>query len=624
MDGSENLIAARAIQVDGFHDVDFADSRPDAWISAAQVIAVLGQHPERRPQALPGRHLDAGFYAAVLEGETVTRVDPRGGPAESIVRERHRLQLQLLDAPVAEGLDVGLEGRAELSELSDGRYDGTVGFWYKKRDAGFSNARLDSGREIEDYGVEGRVRVSDKLDISARATVIESEADTTLVATPAHTRESAASVQADYRYSERVTLSAELRYVEMKDFITPSLSTKELLGAVKADVAVRPGFNIYGIVQGTLDREGTTPRNNLYTLGTRYRVSKKLNVTAEYSDGDRGNAAQVGLDYNLSDTHTLYGTYTLSTDRTTGTRGVATVGQRKQMSDQLSVFTEHQYTHEDRQNGVGQTYGLDYKYDEYTAVNLSLQSANLNTFAGGLTDRDAISASITYLKEKVSAYSKLEYRRDKGDTVNQEQWLTTNRVSYRANPAWAFQGKLNYSETKDRDGGFEDAKFVEFGVGFAYRPIENDRLNILGRYSYLYDLYPLSQSAEPDQKAHILSLEAIYDLSRKWELGGKLAYRESSIRTDRVTGAWVDNDATLAAVRLRYHIVKNWDGMVEYHWLDSDASATTKSGGLLALYRHIGDNLKVGVGYNFTDFDDDLGNTDFDSKGWFINLIGKY
>ena len=86
----------------------------------------------------------------------------------------------------------------------------------------------------------------------------------------------------------------------------------------------------------------------------------------------------------------------------------------------------------------------------------------------------------------------------------------------------------------------------------------------------------------------------------------------------------VDNDATLAAVRLRYHIVKNWDGMVEYHWLDSDASATTRSGGLLAAYRHIGDNLKVGVGYNFTDFDDDLGNTDFDAKGWFINVIGKY
>ena len=51
-------------------------------------------------------------------------------------------------------------------------------------------------------------------------------------------------------------------------------------------------------------------------------------------------------------------------------------------------------------------------------------------------------------------------------------------------------------------------------------------------------------------------------------------------------------------------------------WMSNNAT--------LAAYRHIGDNMKVGVGYNVTDFDDDLGSTDFDFKGWFINLIGKY
>jgi hypothetical protein len=415
-----------------------------------------------------------------------------------------------------------------------------------------------------------------------------------------------------------------VRYVEMKYFDDPSLSTKELLGAVKVDYEIRPGFNVYGIVQATIDRDDGTPRNNLYTIGTRYRVSKKLNITAEYSDGDLGNAAQVGVDYDVDDTHTLYGTYTLSTDRYYGTRGITTVGQRKTMSDQLSVFTEYQFTNEETQYGLGQTYGIDYTFDEYTTATFSLQSADLTTFAGGLTDRDAASVSVTYLKDKVSLFSKLEYRRDKGDTVNTTQWLTTNRGTYKVSPEWTLQGKLNYAETVDENSGFEDAKFVEFGVGFAYRPVENDRLNILGRYTYLYDLYPLSQSNEPDQQSHVLSLEALYDLSRKWEIGGKLAWRESSIRTDRVTGTWVSNDAMLAAIRARYHIVKNWDAMAEYHWLNSEDSESTRSGALLAVYRHIGDNLKVGVGYNFTDFDDDLTSYDYDTKGWFINLIGKY
>ena len=42
-----------------------------------------------------------------------------------------------------------------------------------------------------------------------------------------------------------------------------------------------------------------------------------------------------------------------------------------------------------------------------------------------------------------------------------------------------------------------------------------------------------------------------------------------------------------------------------------------------ALYRHIGRNLKFGVGYNFTDFSDDLTDLDYDSQGFFINLVGK-
>ena len=48
-----------------------------------------------------------------------------------------------------------------------------------------------------------------------------------------------------------------------------------------------------------------------------------------------------------------------------------------------------------------------------------------------------------------------------------------------------------------------------------------------------------------------------------------------------------------------------------------------RSGALFGIYRHIGKNFKFGVGYNFTDFSDDLTDLDFDSQGLFINLVGK-
>ncbi len=36
------------------------------------------------------------------------------------------------------------------------------------------------------------------------------------------------------------------------------------------------------------------------------------------------------------------------------------------------------------------------------------------------------------------------------------------------------------------------------------------------------------------------------------------------------------------------------------------------------------ENLKVGVGYNFTDFSDDLTDLSYRSRGVFLNILGKF
>ena len=47
-------------------------------------------------------------------------------------------------------------------------------------------------------------------------------------------------------------------------------------------------------------------------------------------------------------------------------------------------------------------------------------------------------------------------------------------------------------------------------------------------------------------------------------------------------------------------------------------------GALAAIYRHMGDNFKVGVGYNFGRFSDDLRDQTFDDRGVFLNVLGKF
>jgi hypothetical protein len=62
--------------------------------------------------------------------------------------------------------------------------------------------------------------------------------------------------------------------------------------------------------------------------------------------------------------------------------------------------------------------------------------------------------------------------------------------------------------------------------------------------------------------------------------------------------------------------------MGELRMLDMPNIRQRQRGALTAIYRHIGSNLKAGVGYNFTDFSDDLTDLRYNHKGVFFNLVG--
>jgi hypothetical protein len=54
---------------------------------------------------------------------------------------------------------------------------------------------------------------------------------------------------------------------------------------------------------------------------------------------------------------------------------------------------------------------------------------------------------------------------------------------------------------------------------------------------------------------------------------------------------------------------------------DEDVS---EYGALLTVYRSFGDNAKLGLGYNFGSFSDDLRDTTLDDEGLFLNLQAKF
>jgi hypothetical protein len=49
-----------------------------------------------------------------------------------------------------------------------------------------------------------------------------------------------------------------------------------------------------------------------------------------------------------------------------------------------------------------------------------------------------------------------------------------------------------------------------------------------------------------------------------------------------------------------------------------------RAGALVAVYKHVGKHVKAGVGYNFTNYSDDLTDLSYRSRGWFINVLSTF
>jgi hypothetical protein len=162
----------------------------------------------------------------------------------------------------------------------------------------------------------------------------------------------------------------------------------------------------------------------------------------------------------------------------------------------------------------------------------------------------------------------------------------------------------------------------------------------LFKYTYFYNLPSPGQvtdtvtntaantvtntAADFIQKSHIFSLDAMYDLTQRWSIGGKYAYRLGQISEDRVTQEFFDSRAHLYILRADWHFVHMWDALLEGRMLDLPDAKDKRSGALAAIYRQVGNNIKAGIGYNFSDFSDDLTQLDYRHRGVFINLVGMF
>ena len=132
-----------------------------------------------------------------------------------------------------------------------------------------------------------------------------------------------------------------------------------------------------------------------------------------------------------------------------------------------------------------------------------------------------------------------------------------------------------------------------------------------------------NQAAESIQKSHIAAVDVTYDLMPWLTVGGKYAYRQSQVSLDRENPDFYANNANLYVLRSDVRFWQDWELLLEGRLLYMSDLGEHRAGALSAISRYFGDNLKIGLGYNFADFSDDLTDLNYDHRGVFLNLTGS-
>jgi len=126
----------------------------------------------------------------------------------------------------------------------------------------------------------------------------------------------------------------------------------------------------------------------------------------------------------------------------------------------------------------------------------------------------------------------------------------------------------------------------------------------------------------------VFDIDSIYDIQPWISIGGKLGVRIGDLQTTATTtssaGEWFSSHAYLAVLRADLHFVKDWDALIEARRLAAQEAGDARSGFLIGVYRHLAEHTKIGIGYNFTNFSDNLTDLSYRSRGWFMNALGAF
>jgi len=206
-------------------------------------------------------------------------------------------------------------------------------------------------------------------------------------------------------------------------------------------------------------------------------------------------------------------------------------------------------------------------------------------------------------------------------STNSSSWLLTGALANKLDDSWTLLNRGLYSEQTNLGTGGGKRELITAQSGVAYRPVETDVWNALGRIEYKKDSdSTLGPGLSRDESGLILSTHLNVQPNRHWTMSGRYAAKWGS---DRSSGISSRSFTQLIGGRSTWDLTERWDFSLQAYRMWGNGAAETAVGlevGYLAWK-----NMWVSVGYNVKGFKAaDMVGEAYTQRGLYLRVRFKF
>jgi hypothetical protein len=382
-------------------------------------------------------------------------------------------------------------------------------------------------------------------------------------------------------------------------------------------------------VDGELqDVTGTDP-TSLYRLGARWAATDRLSISGETQRSFNENGSglyRLGADWRVADKTRLYSRFEKATQYS-GAYGLGvgpissafTLGVDTQYMQDGSLYSEYRLRDSASGKEVQRALGLRNGWRLAEGLRMTTSVERLAATSG---NSSAAAVGLEYTASPVwKSSGRIEWRED----ANSTNWLYTLGVARKLDSDWTMLAREYANVVNPRNALGSDKFQSRFQLGFAYRPVDNNKFDALGLYERK-DNRDSSPGTQINSATDIISVRGNYHPSRVWWLSGRYAYKNVN---ELLLGTVQDSyRAQLLGGRVTYDVTNKWSIGGIFSVLQGSGGDMQYAYGLEVGYI-VMDNLYATLGYNWRGFASSgtasgLTGNDYTNRGWVLGLRYKF